>query len=204
MPRAGYRGVRGYQKRAGRKAALQQAALEGTPIRRGPGRPKGSKNKPKPPAAPTVQAADPLEDPGDLLTKIRTTVERTGAPLEEVLALPEIPSSSLDDPAMIARIRDTVERAQLVFRMNVRGALAQKGITSLSVTALLGLARNTPGMEFDQQSLAGADVPEIAGLEIKIDELLERLAKKKGHATRNDLGGTVSSVGDSTATGRAS
>jgi hypothetical protein len=178
MPRASARGVRGYQKRAGRKAALQQAALEGAPVKKR-GRPFGSKNKPKTIPLTVEPTAPPaVEDEGVPYWKIKDLVERTNAPLEEVLALPMIPPSCLEDQAIIAKIRDVVERAQLIFRVNIRGALATKGIANLSVTALMGLARNTDGLNFDQQMFSGAMAPEIAGIEIKIDELLERLAKK--------------------------
>ena len=74
--------------------------------------------------------------------------------------------------------------------MNLRAALATKGVEKLSVTALLGLARNTQGLEFDKQTLPGSTVPDTAGIEMKLDELLERLAKK--HAAERaqpDIGG---------------
>jgi hypothetical protein len=175
--RVGKRGPRGVKRREAARVAAAAATLAGIP-RRGPGRPKGSKNKVKH-AAPTVESPETVDDPW---TTVRRMVERTGASLDEVLGLPEIPASCFEDPVIMAQLRDTVERAQLVFRLNVRGALAQKGIENLSVTALLGLARNIPGLEFDQQNVQGLNAPEVAGLEIKIDELLERLSKKRNAA----------------------
>lgn len=69
--------------------------------------------------------------------------------------------------------------------MRLREALATKGVKKLSVTALLGLARNTTGLEFDKQTITGATVPDVAGIEMKLDELLDRLAKKQASERRS-------------------
>lgn len=181
MPRVGKRGARGYKKRAEVKAATERARAAGRPLTAKDMSPDGIVRN----GGARPGAGRPRGVPWETIQRL---VERTGAPLDEVLALKSIPPSCLEDPAIITRIRDVVERAQMVFRTTIREALVKKGVGSQSVTALLGLARNTSGLEFDKQTAAsGAGEPDLVGLEAKIDELLERLAKKARAATVPDV-----------------
>src|SRR5262245_53059578 len=139
MPRAaGNRGVRGYQRRAALKLKRERDALEGRPLP--DPRPPGHSHR----GGAREGAGRPRSVPYAL---IQRTVERTGASFEEVTAL--VPGTYLEDPAIITRVREIVEQGQLVFRMTIRQALADKGVKKMSVTALMGLARNTSGLEFD-------------------------------------------------------
>ncbi len=170
MPRVGKRGARGYKARAATVAARERAIREGRLpvaqdlaedgiVRRGGARPGAGR-----PAGVPWQA-------------LRRRVSTTGATLEELLALPEL-ARFLDDETVMEQLRVEVEQSQRVFRLNVREALAKKGLKSKSVSALLGIARNTAGLDFDSQSIPQSGAPDVAGLANKIDDLLERLAKK--------------------------
>jgi hypothetical protein len=169
MPRVGKRGPRGYKARAATLAARERAIREGRrpaakgqaadgPVGHGGARPGAGK-----PAGPPWKA-------------IRDRVSSTGATLEELLALPQI-ARWLDDETVMEQLRAEVDQAQRIFRLNVRAALAKKGLKSFSVSALLGIARNTSGLDFDSQTIPQSGAPDVAGLANKIDELLEKLAK---------------------------
>lgn len=177
MPRAERkRGVRGYQKKRALEIALEKARMEG----RAPKTKHYQKDGVVRVGGARPGAGGPAVMPWARITAI---VERTGCDIEEILALPSIPAKCLDDPTVIERLREVVERGQRLFRLSVREALADKGVKALSVTALLGIARNTRGLDYDQPSAVIANAPDVAGIEGKIDELLAKLARKAGAQT---------------------
>lgn len=166
MPRVGKRGLGGYQARRAAEIEAERARVAGQ--------------------TKTTRELNPFDFAGDDVApsmpwaELQALIERTGAPLDEILAHPKIPSYCLQDPRVLEILRDVVERAQRVFRLRVRESLADKGIDGKSVTALLGIARNTAGIDFDkQQGPTGAGAPDVAQLELKIDELLTRLERKR-------------------------
>jgi len=114
-----------------------------------------------------------------------------GSPYEEIVGGIDIALEDLQDRATQEQIRGVVERGNLKFKLRLRRAIKKRGIEQGSVNSLALMARNA--LDWDQQlAQQGQQPPDMAGVGVRLVELIEKLAKggKVGEKEEKDHRGS--------------
>jgi len=164
VPRRGYRSssARGSDKKGKpRKPYLRNVGTRGF-VRQGGAR-AGAGRKPGPQA-------------GRVPWREIERAAAAGAPYDEIVGGIDIAPEDLQDRATQERIRGSVERGNLKFKLRLRRAIKKRGIEQGSVNSLALMARNA--LDWDQQlAQQGQQPPDMAGVGVRLVELIEKLAK---------------------------
>lgn len=100
-----------------------------------------------------------------------------GSPYEEIVAGVAIAASDLQNPAVQERIKVVVEQGNAKYKLRLRRAIKKRGIEEGSVNSLALMARNS--LDWDQQmAQQGTQAPDLAGVGVRLVELVEKLAKR--------------------------
>lgn len=177
------RGARGYKQKASVKAAIERAKKQGRTVtardlqprrgngrdlvRRGGARP-GSGPKKGPPSIPWNNVRDYAE---------------SGSSLEDIINGTKLLKLEwLENAATMEELKRVVAEGNATFRLKLRQNIKDKAFSLAegSASTLALLARNDLG--FDKQTPDIADAPDVANIDARLDEIIDKLSKQAGNA----------------------
>jgi hypothetical protein len=102
---------------------------------------------------------------------------RAGAPYDDIVAA-YVGAVQLADKANQEKLREIIDEGHAHNRVNLRLAIAKRGLEDGSVNLLLGKARNELDPQWDSQNVAQAGVPDTLGAAERLGEILDKLGRK--------------------------